>query len=299
MTGLGYDGRLLERLGSLDVALTAGGHRVRFLSWGFIEPRPWRNYLHTHSFFEVCHAYAGHGTYRHGDDEHHVQSGDLIVARPGDVHEIVSSDDDPLGLQFWQFTLLPDSGDRELLDAFTAPAGPVLSATGDRIAPLLELLTGEAAGPAHPEIVEALCATLVLDTARAVTGVAAAAVEPAAQGRDELLVAAMERYLKDNHDRHVTIRNVAAQVHLSERHANRLFRRVSGTTIHAYLARYRLGMAAQRLTARQHSIKEVARLSGYPDVRAFTTAFRRHWGTTPAAYRRHGGTELVNRPKPT
>jgi AraC family L-rhamnose operon transcriptional activator RhaR len=41
-----------------------GGFRAEILSWGFFEPRWWRNHLHGHSFFEICYAYAGRGTFR-------------------------------------------------------------------------------------------------------------------------------------------------------------------------------------------------------------------------------------------
>jgi AraC-like DNA-binding protein len=302
---LAYDGSAIVRLGAAHVGVRVDGYRACFLGWGFCAPRPWRNYPHAHSFYEVCYAYSGRGHFRRGDTRHNVAHGALFVARPGEVHEIVSSEDDPLGIQFWQFTLVREveggasrdaagSRARELIEAFAATNPPVVPVAADRLGAVLELLTREAAAPGagHIEVVQALATTLLLDTARAVVDDPALAPDPEAgsRGRDELTVQAMVRYLRDNYSWAVRTRDVAAQVHLSERHTNRLFRRYTGTTIHAYLTGYRLDVAARTLTAERSSIKEVAHHCGYPDVRAFTTAFRRHWGATPAAFRAAKGT---------
>ncbi|REF36442.1 AraC family transcriptional regulator [Thermasporomyces composti] len=318
-TSLARGGRAIERLNAVRVAVEVGGHQAEFLSWGFYEPSPWRNYLHTHSFYEICYAYAGRGVFRTGAREYPVEAGAVFVARPGDVHEIVSSDDDPLGIHFWSYTLIPvraaarsgssdhDHG-RALLAAFAEPAAPVLSRRSGQVPAILELLCAEAAnpGPGVGDVVRNLAGLLVVETARAVVDDQNLTPEPAPEAptRDEQMVRTMVRYLRDNYDRPVRVRDVAAQVHVSERHASRLFRVFTGTTIHAFLVRLRLEIAAQRLLARAAkagpvSIAEVARSCGYPDVRHFTTVFRRHWGVTPGAFRSGDGTAHLPTDGPT
>src|SRR5690348_4349129 len=95
-------------LNLLSLSLQCGSFTCELLYWGFFEPRWWRNYLHVHSFFEVCYAYQGRGTFRIHDQTLPVQAGDVFVARPGEAHEIISSQDDPLGIYFWAYTLLSD-----------------------------------------------------------------------------------------------------------------------------------------------------------------------------------------------
>lgn len=307
---LSYDGRPFVDLSAARIGVDVAGHRAEFLNWGFFEPQPWRNFWHAHSFFEICYAYTGRGVYRVGDVSHPVRAGDLFVARPGDVHEIVADDSDPLGIHFWAYTLVlqpprrraaqplsvRDTAADELLHAFaSSTSAAVTSATGS-VPALLELLTREAASPlpAFEEAVRSLASTLVIDTARAIVGATPLppAVDPG--GRDEQVARTMVQYLEDNYDRPVHVRDVVAQVHLSERHANRLFRSVLGTTIHAYLASYRLEVAAQLLVEPgEVAIKEVAHSCGYPDVRHFTTAFRRRFGLAPAAFRARNGTTFV------
>jgi AraC-like DNA-binding protein len=323
---LAYDGRDIEFLHSVRIGVDVADHRAEFLYWGFYEPRPWRNFLHTHSFFEICYAYAGKGLFRTGEREYTVDSGSLFVARPGDVHEIISSADDPLCVHFWSYTLIPahvrtsprrpatdfgrssetgtgmaDHG-RRLLETFTSPATPVITRAAPRVPALLELLAREASrpGPAFEEIVSRLAGMLVIDTARGVVDDPTLTPSPEAAllARDEQVARTMVRYLQDNYDRPVAVRDVAAQVHLSERHAGRVFRTYTGTTVHGFLVRLRLDIAAQRLlertaAKRPASITEIARACGYPDVRHFTTSFRRHWGVTPGVFRSGDGTAHV------
>jgi AraC family L-rhamnose operon transcriptional activator RhaR len=313
---LPYDGRVIESLNSVPVRLDIAEHRAEFLYWGFYEPRPWRNYLHTHSFFEVCHAYEGRGLFRTGDDEYVVDAGTTFLARPGDVHEIVSSTDDPLSIHFWSYTLVPtrrtrrgqksasggeDDQGRRLLESFGSVRTPVVVKQPSGIPGILELLAREAARPAaaSSETIDRLAGVLLIETARCFAPTSALLPEPSLRttNRDEQVARTMVQYLRDNFDRPVAVRDVAAQVHLSERHASRLFRTHTGTTIHDFLVRLRLEIAAQRLLERTAegapTITEVAHACGYPDVRHFTTAFRRHYGLTPGAFRNGGGTAYL------
>jgi len=101
------------------------------------------------------------------------------------------------------------------------------------------------------------------------------------------------RYLHDNLSRPIQIRDVAAQVHLSERHLSRLFQQVTGESLLEYLTMLRVQAASQLLLDRQLAIKNVARDVGYPDVHYFTTLFRRRTGMTPAVFRETGGTKSL------
>ncbi len=162
--------------------------------------------------------------------------------------------------------------------------------------PTLELLTGEVVRrePGCVQVIEGLVGKLLLDTARAVTDTHPVTGEQPAHDLTETLVRDMVRYLHDNYNRPIRVRDVAAQAHLSERHTNRLFRQVMGTSIKDYLTRYRLDIAAQLLLNRQASVTEVAYATGYYDVRYFITLFRQHTGLTPTAFRREGGTHFLN-----
>ncbi len=288
----------------LSLSLHLGGFTGQILGWGFIEPRWWRNYLHVHSFFEVCYAFQGRGIFQISNVEHRVQAGDLFVARPGEPHEIISDDDEPLGIYFWSYTLVPvpdrphdTTGMNALLSAFLS-SGEYVSAKTLAMQRTLDLLTEEIVQkePGYAHVIEGLAAKLILDTARSVAEVYVPP-EPLAvptRSQTDVVVQRVISYLRDNVSRSISLRDIAAQVHLSERHTNRLFHGVVGVSIMEYLACIRMDTAAQLLLNRELAIKEVARMAGYPDVRYFTTLFHRRMGVTPAAFRRRGGTQFLS-----
>ena len=286
-------------LRSLPLTVPLGGFLARIRGWGFYEPAWWRNYLHIHSFFEVCYAYAGRGLFHINGIDHEISAGQLFVARPGEPHEIIADEADPLGIYFWSYTLIPPAQSQTeadgLLHAFLTASASV-SADAPAMQPILEMLTEEIAQreAGYAQVVQALVTKLLLDTARAVTDVPPSTGDGHVLGTAETLVQDMTRYLRDNYQRPVRVRDVAAQVHLSERHTNRLFRRMTGVSIKAYLTQFRLEIAAQHLLNRQMTVTEVAYASGYRDVRHFTTQFRQYTSLTPTAFRQQGGTKFLN-----
>lgn len=286
-------------LRSLTLAVKLGSFSARLRGWGFFEPVWWRNYLHVHSYFEICYAWQGRGLFRINGVDYPVNAGEVFVAKPDEPHEIISSEDDPLGIYFWSYTLVPppsptEQGDIDaLLYAFMdsrrwVQVSPPMQRT-------LELLTEEIVRrePGYAQAIEALVSKLLLDTARAVTDVSPITSDQPEHDANEALVRDMVRYLHDNYTRAIRVRDVAAQVHLSERHTNRLFRQVMGVSIKEYLTNFRLEIAAQLLLNRQSSVTEVAFATGYHDVRYFITLFRQHTGFTPAAFQRREGTRFV------
>lgn len=280
----------LLRTGEVD------GVAIDFLSWGFYAPQVWRNHPHTHSFHEVCLAYAGSGTFTVEGIRHEITAGTVFIARPGEVHEIVSHPTDGLGIAFWGVALQ---------DAGASPASapgwwsgllredrPRVSSALGSLPVLLAALAAEAASPRAgvAEQVRALGGALVVETGRAFASTEDLAVELDPGARTTSSVAAMERFLADNLSRPLHVQDVAAVVHLSSRHASRLFAEATGESLMAALRRMRLEHGAHLLLDSEEPVAQIARASGYPEVRPFITAFRRRYGQPPGAFRTHGGT---------
>ncbi|GAB2578498.1 helix-turn-helix domain-containing protein [Kribbella endophytica] len=291
--------RFVDLAGLLE-SCEVDGFRADFVSWGHYRPEYWRNYWHSHSFHEVCLAYSGEGRFNVRDSEYAVAPGTLFLARPGDTHEIESSRSEPLGIAFWGFTFRPVSSvsGAGWWSGLTRSDGPVVSEAVGGLTATVSALAAEAAVPrsGYQASLAALGSALVVDTARAFALEEDLAVEPVgrSQSRDRVVVDAMQRLLLDNLARPITVREVAAAVHLSERHTERLFRSVTGDSLMSTLRRLRLELAAQLLLDPSNTVTQVAHAAGYSDVRPFSTAFRRHYGSTPTAYRRTGGTTFVS-----
>jgi AraC-like DNA-binding protein len=286
------------------VSFRIGSYRAEMLYWGVIGARYWRNWMHAHSYIEVCYAYRGRGTFRILDTERRVRAGDVFLAKPREHHEVVSSRSSPLGVYFWAYSLsqtaarsLAPSEDAldALLGAFLT-GGEAVGRVGRNYERTLLMLCEEMmrAEPGYLKAVEPLSFKLVLDTARAVTDTSRifqpVAPPPRAPGAASETAQIIVRYLQDNFSRRTEVRDVASQVHLSERHVSRLFRQATGTSILDYLTRLRMETAARMLLENELSIKQIARAVGYPDAHYFTTLFGRWMKTTPAAYRRNAGT---------
>ena len=290
-------------LNRLTLPIRLGSFTGEILGWDYVQPRWWRNYAHAHSFYEVRYAFQGEATFRIGGAAHEVRAGDLFVARPGEVHEIILSERDPVGLYHWSFALaaprrsLPAStGVDALLSAFTtthAWLGPALPA----VEPTIEMLTEEAVRrePGYQQAIGALVSKLLLDTCRTIVRepLPVEPESPAAHNSAETLVQRMVTFLQDNYDRPLAVCDVAGEVYLSERHANRLFHQVMGVSILEHLTALRMEVAARRLLDPDCSIKEIAQQCGYANVAYFTTLFHRRLGVTPAAFRRRHTGEVL------
>lgn len=286
-------------LNSVPLRLQLGGFSADILHWGFISSEWWRNYLHVHSFFEICYAFAGRGEFKIAGETHEVKAGDVFVAKPDEPHEIISHKKDVLEIYFWSYTLVSSAkrqtGASEidtLLRAFLTTSRRVQHDM-IQMERTLELLTDEVikreAG--YSQVIQGLVTKVLLDTARAVTNIHlpdARVLRSPGDAAVDLII----RYLHDNYDRPISIQDVAAQVHLSERHARRLFLGATGKTMKQYLILLRLDVAKQRLLG-EDTIANIAFASGFSDVRHFSTTFRSVLGVTPSEFRRKGGTNFL------
>jgi AraC-like DNA-binding protein len=86
-----------------------------------------------------------------------------------------------------------------------------------------------------------------------------------------------------------TVQSLAREVHLSRATLARRFTVQVGEAPLAYLARWRMELAARRLRTSQDPVGSIAHEVGYTSVYAFNRAFRRHRGQPPGRYRRAAG----------
>lgn len=161
--------------------------------------------------------------------------------------------------------------------AFTRPSLPPLAALAGQIDAARRL----AAGRIRSAEAEALAITM-LGTALLAEGGA----EPAVAHADERRVAALLAHLHAHFDEPVVLSDLAVIAGVGRHHALRLFRRVVGTTPHAYLMSYRLKRAAAALDAGGERVIDVALANGFSDLSEFTRRFRAAFGAPPATWRR-------------
>lgn len=87
-------------------------------------------------------------------------------------------------------------------------------------------------------------------------------------------------------DQDLTLRALAAASYLSPFHFARLFKKLTGSTPHHYLAGIRANRAQLLLAETELSVTEVGAQVGYLSASHFTKAFRLATGTTPREFRK-------------
>lgn len=105
-------------------------------------------------------------------------------------------------------------------------------------------------------------------------------------GADPVVGAALELI----HDRFAhpwTVGSLAREVGMSRAGFSRRFTNAVGEPPTTYLTSWRLAVAADRLRRDDAAISRIAADVGYASPFTFSTAFKRHYGVGPLAYRRH------------
>ncbi|WP_248294091.1 AraC family transcriptional regulator [Actinoplanes sp. TBRC 11911] len=104
---------------------------------------------------------------------------------------------------------------------------------------------------------------------------------------DPVFLDLLQAYVRDHLADSLTVDDLARLHHVSARHIYHLFER-AGTTPGAYVRTLRLGTARDILADPAQaglSIKQVAAMTGFPNVRTFYRAFQQRFETTPDGFR--------------
>ena len=105
-----------------------------------------------------------------------------------------------------------------------------------------------------------------------------------ARGEDRRVRKAIS-FITDNHQRPLTLTEIAAAADLSPYHFLRVFKAVTGQTPHRFLNSVRIERARRYLRRETLSVTEIAHLCGFTTPSRLATAFRRETGESPTSYR--------------
>lgn len=92
-------------------------------------------------------------------------------------------------------------------------------------------------------------------------------------------------YIESHFHRELSVREVAAQIHIDERYLYNLFVRYEGISPKRYLSRLRIRLACELLENTNLSVGEIAGSVGVPDVCTFSRFFSKEVGISPSGYR--------------
>jgi len=92
-------------------------------------------------------------------------------------------------------------------------------------------------------------------------------------------------FMENHFTEAVTIKELATQAFVSERHFSRMFKQAYQKTPGQYILNLRMHHACELLRNTRHSITEVALKSGFDDGNYFSRQFHKVFNTTPREYR--------------
>lgn len=86
-------------------------------------------------------------------------------------------------------------------------------------------------------------------------------------------------------DQDISLQFLADQVHLNHRYLSSLFKNETGQNLSDYVTQMRVERAKQLLQETNMKIQDIAKLSGYQNVKYFLHIFKQSTGCTPSEYR--------------
>lgn len=92
--------------------------------------------------------------------------------------------------------------------------------------------------------------------------------------------------LREQHDRPLSIQQVAREAAMSPFHFIRQFEAVFGATPHQFRIQARLDLAKRLLALSDYSVTDVCLEVGFSSLGSFSDLFARRVGTSPSRYRR-------------
>jgi AraC family transcriptional activator of pobA len=259
--------------------------------------------LHGHRDLELLYFERGGGEHRVGTQVWPLETGDLALIAPGQVHDLSAMGADAVGwaVEFSAQELRDlGRGDASLLWRANPLLYPFVEAEADpsvgrfhvpqhdraRWVRRLEDLRREVREQpdGHEAATAALLLLVLTDLARL-----ARDVTGQMRARDEPLLARVFEVIDQRYAERLTLRDVAADVGLSGGHLTTVVRRRTGRTVLDWILERRLAAARSLLLQSDLTVEAIALRVGFDDPAYFSRRFRHAHGVPPGAWRRASG----------
>ncbi len=250
--------------------------KLRYID-GIVEPEEAIG-QHTHSECEIYIHLDGDVSFMVENRIYPVQYGDVIITKPYEYHHCIYH----RTTKHRHFWILFSGVDNEhLLDLFferKKGTGNLLHLSAEetlRLTKICERLCRDTLS----EIEKYCC---FFEMLRALEGAESLTKERIVNKND---IAAVLETIHRNYAEKLTVKMLAKEAHISVSTLERWFFDNLGTTPFGYIKKVRLENAA-RMLSEQFSVTESAELSGFSDVSAMITLFKKQYGVTPHKYKK-------------
>ena len=93
------------------------------------------------------------------------------------------------------------------------------------------------------------------------------------------------RYMKENHQKTITLEEISNYCHLSRFHFSHLFKKEVGSSVMDFLNKLRIEKASFYLETTDLNVQEIANQVGFQDANYFSRSFKKYKQVTPTEYR--------------
>jgi AraC-like DNA-binding protein/uncharacterized cupin superfamily protein len=246
---------------------------------------PWRSKPHAHSGYELLYVSRGAKAFLINGAERKARAGDLIIFRPGDVHEEWN-----LSRVVSRMVIRCHADDLAAANAAFPPSdklGAVVRLPWrQRFQHLFARMAEERLRPRpHSDLLlGAYLVEFVVLLSRAADHLASSRAEET-EGDAARVRAAIE-IIHHNLDRSLTLAELARSTFMSPSHFSHVFRAEAGEAPKRYLIRARIERAKQLLATTDLTVQQVAERLGYENPFYFYRLFKKKTGLTAGAFAR-------------
>ena len=240
----------------------------------------WKSIPHTHYFTELLLVTKGHGSFLAGERHYSIEAGQLVIIPPHVEHTERSSQQNPL-----EYYVLGIDG-ISFLKSESHPSVMVYNVGNDSsIIELFRQIHSEMRFSQYGSdaICQNLLEVLILRLIRSWQLV------PVANESLNLMKECIQikEYLDTNYVEYITLDTLTELTHINKYYLVHSFTKCMGLSPIQYLNKRRLEMACHLLASSDHSMSDIASLTGFSSQSYFSQAFRKANGFSPAAYRKN------------
>lgn len=250
--------------------------------------------LHLHTFTELQYVAEGKGFHYIGDDRIVAEQGDLFIIPVGTEHVYRPSSPSAKDELIVYNCIFDEQLPRQLARAYPLPEGlyPLLAAGSGRYSHvrddqgtarrIVEQMYQEYCTRSigfevvlYAQLTRLLVCIYRMETSQPHD-------LPAASG-----IGAVLAYIDQHYDQPVTLAQAARLISTSPSYMQKRFKQATGQTFTEYIQNVRIKKSIELLQHPAYSIKEIAGLAGYRDLKFFHALFKKKTGYSPAQYRAH------------
>ena len=244
------------------------------------QPVPEQFTIHAHEWMEILYIISGHGSYLVEGVQYPLEPGDIFIIRPGEMHKLNISPDEPyerIAIHFAPDSLSSLDPAHTLLAPFEDRSMGRLNryTVAEDMDGLLRIPFTNFSFDNVPNIRLNLFARLVQILTHLDGQFHIMKQHLPAETRNELVGYVYQHLFED-----ISVQSVADAMHLSRSQVNRIFQQVTGTTMWKYVTAKRL-LAARAMIQRGESANDACTACGFTDYSSFFRAYRSYFGHSP------------------